>query len=375
MTPTNSNTGKHSYWCTRHYISMVLVFFITKLVSGLHVAVPVRRSPYFPRQKFLTFVTSIEATRLSDVAVETLSVPLNTGVNAEVMLANPTKATNYPTLVFIHGSFHASWCWAKHYMPFFASKGYSTAAISLRGTGGTFAGEGVKKVQIQQHVSDITAFLYWLQQEQNTSIPPVLLAHSFGGLTIMKYLERLYTQKNTESIEPLPLKGVCLMCSVPPSGNAKMTMRFIRRSLVDSYKLTVGFAMKKAITNKGLCRELFFGGTEDNGGITDDELDEIQQRFNRDTTAMIDLPDLSKQLPSALVSKETGAISFLDQLPPSLVIGATGDFVVDEKGVEETASYFGTQAKWVDSPHDVMLGTNWPNAANAILSWLEEQVV
>ncbi|CAN0528726.1 unnamed protein product, partial [Ectocarpus sp. 8 AP-2014] len=42
-----------------------------------------------------------------------------------------------PPLVFIHGSYHAAWCWAEHWMPFLAAKGYETYSISLRGTSGT----------------------------------------------------------------------------------------------------------------------------------------------------------------------------------------------------------------------------------------------
>jgi pimeloyl-ACP methyl ester carboxylesterase len=343
-------------------------------------------------------VTTFTSTRLyatpvgtETTPVETQQVSLSTGVTAEIMTCNPQASIlkeGKPTLVFIHGSFHASWCWAKHFMPFFAQMGYPTAAMSLRGTGGTYAGEGVKKVQIQQHVNDITSFLHWLQEQQgsspSTSTPPVLLAHSFGGLTIMKYLERLHSNKGgpDDSSEhapiPLPLSGCCLMCSVPPSGNEKMTTRFLRRSLTDSYKLTVGFAMKKALTNKKLCRELFFGYDENNDfGISDDELEDIQQRFTRDTAAMIDLPNLAKQLPSKLSDdSEVGAVSFVDTLPPSMVLGATRDFVVDKEGVDETAAYFGLTGKatWVDSPHDIMLGSNWRNAADAVVAWLEKEV-
>lgn len=48
-----------------------------------------------------------------------------------------SRSKPLPPLVFIHGSFHAAWCWGEHWMPFLASKGYETFAISLRGTSGT----------------------------------------------------------------------------------------------------------------------------------------------------------------------------------------------------------------------------------------------
>ncbi|CAN0317204.1 unnamed protein product, partial [Ectocarpus sp. 13 AM-2016] len=65
-----------------------------------------------------------------------------------------------PPLVFIHGSYHAAWCWAEHWMPFLASKGYETYSISLRGTSGTLIpGAEVRvKVKISDHVHDIRSF-------------------------------------------------------------------------------------------------------------------------------------------------------------------------------------------------------------------------
>lgn len=53
-------------------------------------------------------------------------------------LSHPPLGTSpLPPLVFIHGSYHAAWCWGEHWMPFLASKGYETYSISLRGTSGT----------------------------------------------------------------------------------------------------------------------------------------------------------------------------------------------------------------------------------------------
>lgn len=45
---------------------------------------------------------------------------------------NPNPNPN-PPLVFVHGSFHAAWCWAEHWMPFFSGYGYDCYAVSLLG--------------------------------------------------------------------------------------------------------------------------------------------------------------------------------------------------------------------------------------------------
>jgi pimeloyl-ACP methyl ester carboxylesterase len=289
--------------------------------------------------------------------------------------------TNKPTLAFLHGSFHASWCWAEKYMPYFASLGYPCVAFSLQGTGGTPTLDvGAKKVKIASHVADLDAFLKGLSDDNTASLglglgndpKIVLIGHSFGGLTIMKWLEQTYGDNNNNP-KDINLAGVGLICSVPPSGNGKMTMRFIRRSLRDAWKITAGFVMKKAITDKAICRDLFFGGTEDNdNGISDEDIERYQSYFQRDTVATIDLGDLAKQLPSALADKETGRAPFVDSLPPVFVIGASEDFIVDREGVDETARYMGLDEPLiVDSPHDVMIGRRWKNGADAILEFVD----
>lgn len=291
-----------------------------------------------------------------------------------------------PTLVFIHGSFHSAWCWAVHYMPYFSSKGYDCKAISLRGTQGTFAGEGVTKVPIMNHVDDIKSYLSILEKENNLSSStsnsdkPVLITHSFGGLAVMKYLE---THLDEE------ISGAALFCSVPPSGNGKMTMRFLFSSLKNSWKITKGFAMKSVIVDQSLLSELFFSYPGNpTGGFSEKQLRDVQVRFEKDTKATIDLGDLASKLPSKETRKDDGNAMFLQTIEkklPFLVCHAKHDFIVDWEGSIETARYFGLMGDEseregvegitvVDSPHDIMLGPNWRNGANALLDWLETKV-
>ena len=48
-------------------------------------------------------------------AVSTQQLKLSSGTKAEVMTASPRSLfmKKKPPLIFIHGSFHASWCWAE----------------------------------------------------------------------------------------------------------------------------------------------------------------------------------------------------------------------------------------------------------------------
>jgi len=243
-------------------------------------------------------------------------------------------------------------------------------------------------VKIASHVADLDAFLRGLSDDdddnnlglglgENPDI--VLLGHSFGGLTIMKWLEEYYGEEEEEEGESdnkqqsINLAGVSLLCSVPPSGNGPMTLRFLFRSIRDSWKITAGFVLKKAITDKANCRELFFGGEDYDNGVSDEDIERFQGYFDRDTVATIDLSDLAKKLPSIKADKEFGRAPFVNKLPSrSLVIAASNDFIVDEEGSRETAKYLGLGSPViVDSPHDVMLGKNWKNGADAVLEWVQ----
>ena len=303
-------------------------------------------------------------------------VQLDSGADMQIMSQLPESFNphNRPPIVFLHGSFHGAWCWTEHFFAYFSSRGYPVAALSWRGTGGTYAGDGVKKVKIADHVSDLKCVLDCLPEIIGVEDlkPPILVAHSFAGVAVMKLV-------GEDPLVASRLGGICMMCSVPPSGNGKLTLRYLQRSLVDSYRITAGFAMKKCITNENLCRQLFFGGPKttlpdgsiQDYGVSDADLKRYQGYFARDSEATIDLFDLAKKLPSA-ISIDGGLAPFCDELPQCLIIGGTDDFIVDREGVEETARYFNaTEPVFVDSPHDVMLGAKWENAAVTLARWLE----
>ena len=309
---------------------------------------------------------------------------------------NQNKKKEKPVLLFLHGSFHGSWCWEEYFMPFFVEKGYPVVAFNWRGTSGTPTGNpDIKKVKVSEHINDLQCLLDTLPEivgsnvsGSNANIKPILLSHSFGGIIVMKYLEELYTKNKTGNLDYNDLfSGFITMCSVPPSGNGKLTLRYLQRSLIDSYKITAGFAMKKCITDKKLCRDLFFGGSSsednDSSGISDDDIERYQTNFKLDSDdATIDLIDLGKQLPSFQCTKD-GIAPFINAqdgdgttFPPTLVVGAKDDFIVDEQAVVETATYFDSgKPAVVDSPHDVMLGSTWKNTATIILEFIENKIL
>jgi pimeloyl-ACP methyl ester carboxylesterase len=315
------------------------------------------------------------------VEVKDQQISLPNGISVQVLSAVPHHTSQLPPLVFLHGSLHGPWCWQEKFFPCFVLLGYPVMAYGRRGTSGTFAGEGVKKVKLADHVEDLHGIL----SDQLPAIlgpeygnrKPIVVSHSFGGIILMKYLETTCNKKPADLFS-----GIVTLSSVPPSGHGKMTKRLVWRSRSDAWKIIRGVPMKKATTDPLLCRELFFGGklnvladgAIDDHGVTDADLARYQAHMQNDSKVSVDMSDLSKHLPSKEVDRE-GRAPFVVDLPPVLVIGAKDDFMVDTPAFLETAKYFGLEEPvMVNSPHDSMLGRNWRNIAGTIHQWIQENV-
>ncbi|CAJ1934942.1 unnamed protein product [Cylindrotheca closterium] len=67
------------------------------------------------------------------------------------------------------------------------------------------------------------------------------------------------------------------MCSLPPSGMSRVSKRMMWRSVGDTWKMVQGMAMKKFVTDPALCRDMFFGGPND-----DNEEYEAESEANPD---------------------------------------------------------------------------------------------
>lgn len=328
-----------------------------------------------------------------------------------------------PPIIFLHGSFHGAWCWEEHYIPYFTQLGYPVVALNLRGAGDNDETPNNRKITIQEHCEDFHCFLQQVPslfvdsgKSENTSeeqapppeqaplvlplssIKPILISHSFGGIVVMKYLEGEWANDKPKN----SFSAIITMCSLPPSGMSRVSKRMMWRSLGDTWKMVQGMAMKKFVSDPALCRDMFFGGPnyEDDlesatqatnpieaafsneadasadasadaeeadaeeadaegdantadttaastatsvtypqmAKLSDHEVKKYQEFFARDTRVSTDTKNLP--WPSMKVDR-LGRAPYADELPPCLVVGGKQDFMVDEKGCLETANYFG----------------------------------
>ncbi|XP_059670589.1 uncharacterized protein LOC132316094 [Cornus florida] len=261
-----------------------------------------------------------------------------------------------PPLVFIHGSFHAAWCWAEHWLPFFSQHGYDCYAFSLLGQGESDTPAGSVAGTLQTHAGDVADFI-----QKEIRLPPVLLGHSFGGLIVQYYIANMVNRPilETESLYP-NLTGAVLVCSVPPSGNSGLVWRYLFSKPIAAFKVTRSLAAKAFQTSLPLCKETFFSAQ------MDDHLVLRYQKLLIESSRMplFDLRKLNASLPVPSVPSSSVNV---------LVLGANNDFIVDAEGLNETGRFYGVSPVCVEGiAHDMMLDCSWERGAQAILSWLSD---
>ena len=64
-----------------------------------------------------------------------MSMKKNYDMNLELIKSEPVSAAHPTPILFVHGMWHGAWCWAEHFLPYFAQHGYDSYALSLRGHG------------------------------------------------------------------------------------------------------------------------------------------------------------------------------------------------------------------------------------------------
>ncbi|HXP97654.1 MAG TPA: alpha/beta fold hydrolase, partial [Telmatospirillum sp.] len=78
----------------------------------------------------------------------------------------------HPPILFVHGSYCGAWIWAEKFMPYFASRGFSCHAMSLRGHGGS---EGdLAWASVSDYIDDVATVA------ADLGGMPIVIGHSMG---------------------------------------------------------------------------------------------------------------------------------------------------------------------------------------------------
>lgn len=261
-------------------------------------------------------------------------------MNLEIMQEMPEGTPRPTPLLFVHGKWHGAWCWAEHFLPYFAERGYACVALSLRGHAGSEGRERLRWTSIADYVVDVE------QAAAGLNAPPVIVGHSMGGFIAQKYLE-----KHPET------PAAVLLASIPPGGLWPATFLLLRRQPLVVLKALATLSLYPVIETPALARWALFSKD-----IPADLLETYHRRMGDESfRAYLDELGLNLAHPKRVRT-------------PLLVIGAQNDQVITSGMVRSTARAYGVQPEiFPDIAHDVMLESGWERVAQRIVEWLEEK--
>ena len=260
------------------------------------------------------------------------------GVRLETIKEEPAFDARSTPVLFVHGMSHAAWCWAEHFLPYFAQHGYVSHALSLRGHGGSEGRQRLRWTPLADYVSDVAQVVDQLEKS------PVLVGHSMGGMVVQKYLES----------NGAP--ATVLLASAPPQGVVRATLRVALRHPLVFIKANLTMSMLPMLGTPQLAQEALFSADMPEGKVSK-YCSLLQDESYR---AYLDMLGLSLPRPERVRT-------------PILVMGAADDCLISPSDVEATARAYQTQAEVLPGmAHDMMLEAGWQAVADRILVWLNE---
>ena len=255
----------------------------------------------------------------------------------EIIEARPPKSRKGGArpILFVHGAFAGAWCWAEHFLPYFARQGFRACALSLSGHGGSPGRERLDSLSIDDYVRDLG------QAVSAIGGDPVLVGHSMGGFVVQKYLEH--------ALAP----GAVLMASVPPQGllSSSLALAFSNPRLFAD----VNSMMHHGRVSLDALQHVLFANP-----VEVEKLRACYRRMQPESQramwdmSFFNLPHLRRE-----------------RCPPLLVLAAESDILVPASQAELVASYYGTEAEvFSNMGHLMMLEADWQKVADRIIEWL-----
>ena len=258
----------------------------------------------------------------------------------EVIAREACQASERPPLLFVHGACHAAWCWAEHFLDFFAARGFCSYAVSLRGHGASGGRDRLRWASVAQYVDDVR------QVAATLTRAPIVIGHSLGGLVVQKYLEA-HAAPAAVLLAPSPARGMLW------SGSRL----FLRHPLL-FLEMFLTLDPCRLYASPGRARKLLFSRELSEARVAD-----YAARFGGESFRAFG--EMVYSLPNPGRIRGT----------PLLVLGGSNDAIVPSREIERTAEAYGGVARIIPgAAHDMMLDDKWEEIAEAILEWLEREL-
>lgn len=246
----------------------------------------------------------------------------------------PEQPNGAPPLLFVHGAFHGAWCWAEHFMPWFAARGFDCYAVSYREHGGSPRSQRFREWRLRDYVADVR------HAAAQIGAPPILIGHSLGGTIAQKLA--------AEGGFP----GKVLLAPSPIGGSNRAALRMLRSH---PGAMVRGFA--GGDLTAALPAFLTFFLSPD---ATEAERERLAARCDGQTSlrAANDAFYLDPPKPRPLDI-------------PVLVASGEGDWSIPRYKNERLARAYGGDHITVPTAHDIMCDARWEDAAGAVAGWLQ----
>ena len=256
----------------------------------------------------------------ADIGLELISLPAQ----------RPRRA---PPLLFIHGGFHGAWCWADHFMPWFANQGFSCHAISLRDHGASLRTGHHNTWRLADYLDDVR----WAVEQLDER--PILIGHSLGGTLAQKIAAEG------------PFPAMVLLAPSPIGGSNRAALR-----MLFTHPRAMARAMGHGDMAQALPAFLSFLLSPD---LPAPERTRIVQRLDGLTAfgAAADAFYRDPPRPARTVM-------------PTLVVSGQRDWSIPRYKNVRLARAYGGKHITVPTAHDVMGDSQWESAASDILAWL-----
>ncbi|MEK7989492.1 MAG: alpha/beta hydrolase [Thiotrichaceae bacterium] len=260
----------------------------------------------------------------------------------EILSHLPTKPSQKPPLLFVHGAFAGAWCWDEYFLPYFAKKGYPAYAVSLRGHGESEGKTQLSLTTLKDFIDDVQSVTEQLDK------PPILVGHSMGGMIVQKY------------IESSPSTAAILMNTVPPAG---LTMSMFYMAMSSPFlllQLGLVQGISPVFATPEMIKQTLFS--------SEDVSDEILQKFTSHWhgEAQLAVTEMLNWKPPTSDIPDT----------PMLVLGAGKDVFFPHSNTRIAAHHY--HADWhifQNLAHAMMLENEWQSVADYILEWLNTKQI
>lgn len=251
---------------------------------------------------------------------------------------NPNLGKNGPPVLFVHGMWHAGWCWER-LIPWFEAAGFAPKALNLsehqRREGEPIR---IKGCSLERYVNDLRSEIATFDKT------PILVGHSLGCLLIEIVMS---------DVRP---PAVVLLAPTRHSIFRWSVVRFLLRHPLRFIQLLIHRSMWPPICTPKLCREMLFSPA----------LPETEVRKWHGY-----LQNESFKVANHLLWGCGPKPAPPSGIPTYVIIGDR-DRAVTVTNAKKVAAYHGTKAEIMPGmPHDLMLDLGADKVAEKILLWLK----